>query len=522
MPKIVESPAVETKTSTPKILENKTKKKKVEKPKLRKTIFKEVAAKVCQGASAITPDDAKDMLGWREETEQEKFKEADVTFRHGGRKIMCVNNINNRKVYPTTYEALKQDMLRGRWRLNGETIIIGTTGLILNGQHTLIALVLAAEAWRDQKETWKATCPKEPRLQKVVVYGVLEDDETVNTMDTCKARSLADVLFRSEFFNNISDKVERDKLARMTERAVRLLWTRTGLSANPFGRKTHAEFLDLIGRHTRLLECVKHIHEEDSEDGRIKRCMNLGDCAGLLYLMGCSSTDPKEYQSTEQPHESMLKWSNWDKACNFFVEIGASSERFQELRLAFANLDRNENAGQRHRVATMVKAWLAYSEQTKIERKHLTLKYEETDQGIKVLADSPLVGGIDLGEFAASERLANEEAIEAETPTPEPTKPEPKKNEKKAGKRALQEALSKPPKLKVNTLTVHKAGEQWAKDDVAYVHARGEEPYKALLTGEPYETATGMTVMVDGEDGGNWEVRLDQLSTSLEYKPPAA
>ena len=175
----------------------------------REVVHPKVRSVVCSGDTAITIPKAKQLLGWREvEGGEYLFKD------HRTKRIVCDNNVTNRPIYNAVIERLKQDLLRRRWVLNGEPIIIGRTGLILNGQHTLIALVLTEQEIALRPKVWGALwADGPPTMDKVIIYGIAEDDDTVNTMDTCKPRSFADALFRSEYYDALP-KGSRQKMAK--------------------------------------------------------------------------------------------------------------------------------------------------------------------------------------------------------------------------------------------------------------------------------------------------------------------
>lgn len=167
-----------------------------DRPKIHNT----VSVELCSGDKALTQAKAKELLGWEEEEKGGTSYGQEFLLKSNGVKVRCYNNITNRPLYMANVQALKQEILRGRWRLNGESIIIGDTGLMLNGQHQCIALVEAVNDWEQDKSKWEETCPNVPTLEKVLTIGISEDDYVVNMMDTCKPRSLADVLYRSPFF----------------------------------------------------------------------------------------------------------------------------------------------------------------------------------------------------------------------------------------------------------------------------------------------------------------------------------
>jgi len=84
-------------------------------------------------------------------------------------------NTGNRKVSESNVAAIKASLLRGEWQVNGEAIKIAEDGKILDGQHRLLACVETGIAFRT-----------------LIVYNV--PAEAQPTMDTGKARTLADVL----------------------------------------------------------------------------------------------------------------------------------------------------------------------------------------------------------------------------------------------------------------------------------------------------------------------------------------
>jgi hypothetical protein len=84
-------------------------------------------------------------------------------------------NSKNRPVSENAVAKYAQEMKSGRWVDNGQAIIFGKSGNLLNGQHRLMACVRA-------NKSFDAT----------VTYGV--DDEAFDTIDDCNTRSMADVL----------------------------------------------------------------------------------------------------------------------------------------------------------------------------------------------------------------------------------------------------------------------------------------------------------------------------------------
>lgn len=85
------------------------------------------------------------------------------------------SNVHNRNVRPAVVHAFARDMAAGRWHLNGESIKLANSGLVLDGQHRLHAQVEA-----DATVTY------------VIVTGLADDVQ--QTIDIGTRRSTADQL----------------------------------------------------------------------------------------------------------------------------------------------------------------------------------------------------------------------------------------------------------------------------------------------------------------------------------------
>jgi hypothetical protein len=479
-------PSVEK--GSPKKASKKTEKKAATKG--REVLYEKPSIRQCVEERAMTAATARKIMGWEEETEEVKFGPDYLLKDERGNKVRCHNNISNRPLVRGNVEALVQEILRNRWRFNGEPIIIGKTGLVLNGQHTMVALVLAGQRWADDKEKW-SDWDREPTIDKLVVVGVDEDDAVVNTLDTAKPRSLSDVIYRSTYFSSLQEK-DRRKAARLCDNAVRLLWHRTGAALDAFApRRTHSESLDFIARHPGILECVKHILEEDGEDGRIAKVVGPGYAAGLMYLMAASASDPKEYKAAQNPCEDSLDWEEFEKAAEFWRRVAEDAPEFRLIRVTLAKLGGGTNP---ERWGTIVRAWNAYAEGKKFSSAILGLSYQERD-GVKVLDECPTVGGIDMGK---------PEPAEPEDPkrTPDP-KPEKIEKEKKRVKAKATMAAKG-----------ERHNGEWAKGDTCWVSDPEGDHWFGELTEDPIQREdTGeMMAMLRAQDGKVWEVGLDLLS----------
>ena len=365
----------------------------------REILYSQVTTAICQGKSALTAEKAKELLGWHEAVGSE-FLLTDFEEK----KIYCNNNVKNRPFYLNAVcLPLVQEILRGKWQLNCENRIIGKTGLILNGQHTLVALVLAAQKWHLHQGQYSDIWPNEPTIDTLIAFGADESDNVVNTMDTCKPRSLEDVIYRSEYFIN-STASRRRRASKVLAHAVKMLWHRTGAGLDAFApRRTHAESLDFIGRHNKLLECVSHIMEENGDEGKIKKYLSPGYAAAFMYLMGTASTErcndnQTGYCDVSHPDETLLDFDHWDKASEFWVMLAAGHESMELVKAAFTQSMDDGSISVSVRLAILAKAWNVWAEGAEdMEAMDLELVYAENEDGYKVLAECPTVGGVDCG-----------------------------------------------------------------------------------------------------------------------------
>lgn len=454
--------------------------------KARIVVHPKVKAEIHTAEAPITVAKAKALLGWREETDKEPFGNK-FFYKLGERKVRCSNNVNNRPLYRSAVRTLKQEILRKRWQFNGEPIIIGVTGLVLNGQHSLIALIEAGEAWKENRDgypQWK----HEPTIAKLIVYGVGEDDETVNTMDTCKPRSLADVIFRARYFKDETVENQR-RLSRIAQSVIQVLWGKTG-RAQEFASQTHPESIAFLESHRRILDAVKHVWEENGDNNSIAKLIGLGPAAAMLYLMGTCSTSAQDYYTKDVRTEDTLSFDQWDKACQFFVELAKGSEKLRSVAVAIGKLVDDGDDRWDSRWAILAKAWANYRVSKPVVIKSLALKFEtDEEKGRRFLVETPLLGGLDVGEDGFdnfSEPLPTD---------PKPEQIEERKKEvqdKRNSKKATNNPTKTAGRAAGKAFKTCRKGRTWTKGDKAWVHAKNEEPFAATLVDSPYECVDGV------------------------------
>lgn len=375
-------------------------------------VYSDIQLHAAVGDDALDAEQARSLLGWEEETDNVKFGSDYLVNDEAGKKVRCTKNLRNRPLNAGNVAALKQEILNRRWRFNGEPIIVGKTGTLLNGQHTLIALVLADQTRNGpQADHWAEVWGGETvRIDKAIVFGVDEDDAVVNTMDTCKPRTLADVLFRCPYF---ADKKESDrrKLASILDHAIRMLWSRTGAGADAFApKRTHAESLAFIDDHPTLLKCVKHVYEEEA-NGSVSHFLSLGYMSGLVYLMGASDASLDKYEAGGKTEAAIGKLKRLNDACDYVSLLAGGNSDVAAVRDAINALvdpDTGTYVGSvAERVAIVVKGWLAYSTAGKVTPKDVKLSYDKSEEGYRVLAEFPTCGGIDVGDEAGAKSRAD-------------------------------------------------------------------------------------------------------------------
>lgn len=351
------------------------------------------------GDKPLTAAKAKEFLGWQEATATGTQK---GVFTIGKRRVFLFNNHKNRPIYWGTVLMIKQEILRRKYQFNMENIIIGKTGLVLNGQHRLLGLILAAEEWEAHPGKWKDYWQSEPTIETTMALGAEETDAVVNTMDTARPRTLSDVIYRSEYFADKPMK-ERREASRMMQYAINIVWDRTaaGMSTH-LGIRTHSESLDFLGRHPKLLECVDHIQiiNGDGEENvkRINAYISPGYASGLMYLMAASATEGREYQTSSNPTEGQLDMSRWGKAQEFWTNLAQRSKMATPLIQALVKHDQESLCNKAVREGLIIKAWNAFIENGKITPSDLTLEWHTDAEGFRTLNEYPIMGGIDVAD----------------------------------------------------------------------------------------------------------------------------
>jgi hypothetical protein len=347
-----------------------------------------------------------------------------------GHKVVLKNNVGNREFNLQHCMSLAQDVLNRRWRFNGEAMIIGKTGVTISSQHRLVALVLAGQIMGGvDHDKWITKWPElhglpphqqQPWIEAVVITGVEEDDETIRTIDNVMPRDLKDVISTSPIFADLRPQAKKE-CSRMMKAAIDLHWQRTGAGNKVNGAvtyKTHSVEMDYVTNHPRLADCVRHMHTENTGEGRAISVLEIsaGQSACMLYFMGSAATSGEHYRNVPTPmdrSEDRLDWSLWDRAKEFWFMVAADKPAMTPLRqaLQFVHPDTGQKKTQTEKHAIIARAWGHFLKNHKLTAeldpqqgisKDLMLDYTRTlnDDGTlkdQELAECPVFGGIDLG-----------------------------------------------------------------------------------------------------------------------------
>jgi hypothetical protein len=316
----------------------------------RVIIYPTIEVFVCNGRDALTAEAAKDLLGWSETEKPTKDTDKDVSSIYEGAYVTMGNNSKNRYITNSTVYEYMQDILNGKWRFNGETIVISKTGMILSGQHRLLALILADKRWHgDQKQHYLEKWPDGPPIMEtLLVKGIEETDDIFQTMNAGKPMGPAETLYRSEYLKKVAP-AKRKAIAKMSEHAVKLTWHRTGANNDAFSPKqTNSEFMDFVSRHGKLFKAVEHIYTENTgnnKDAISGEYISPGYASSMMYLMAASMSDINKYHKVA---------SNGSKAIP--SEWHESSLDFNKVLYEYKNKhEETDKDGKKHTITTNVK-----------------------------------------------------------------------------------------------------------------------------------------------------------------------
>ena len=428
----------------------------------RDVLYPEPEVAIYRGGEPLTVELAKQFLGWQDEetyraqclkdnvegcrngVKEGWLTEAQIGFGENydfldvnGVKIRLLSNYRNRPFKRKHCMALSQNILTKEYRYNGENVIIGKTGLVISGQHRLVAVVFAEQRRTSDKEKyrWAEFWDGPVYIETNIAVGIDEDQKTVSTIDNVMPRDLSDVFYTMDLYRDMNP-LERREITRYLGRAVDFLWARCGGSGGVNGRprvyETHPMATEYLDRHPKLKEAVAHVFSLNGDRQLSKIGLSPGYSAAVLYMMACYADDYEAYANADpNPNESVLDMKHWKKACQFWTGLSQSVVKAAKgeaepitVHKALATLSDEEISAEGRLTEKMVilaKAWSAYAVGGPVSEEDLALSYDTDNLGRRFLKeeDRMLFGdrvqglGIDLGPERWGRDPSDKEEVES-------------------------------------------------------------------------------------------------------------
>lgn len=145
-------------------------------------------------------------------------------------------NIKNRPLNNRTVADYADQMRSGKWKLNGEPIIVGRSGTLLDGQHRLQAVVAAQTS-----------------VPMLVIYNI--DDSSFTTINTGRIRTAGDIFAIDGIGNSTKKAASITAYFNMLRNSVtpnNMLNTRSLRDI----RVSKADILDFYHKHTELVDTL--------------------------------------------------------------------------------------------------------------------------------------------------------------------------------------------------------------------------------------------------------------------------
>lgn len=463
-------------------------------------MYPEFKTKEFPYAKGLKVSQAKEMIGWEEEPEGGKFGDKYDLLDMNRKKIRLTRGQGTPFLKEHAVEYA-YEFLNKRIKFNGQPYTIGKMGTVHSGRHRLVGQILAEQIRLGQQAEHWATIWGENEITApcLVVYGIDDDDETVNSIDTGNSRSVADMLFRSDLFKGKKADVKKE-MAKALDLGIRVFWERTGAKFNPWApRRTHSEIMDCLNRHRKLLKMTDHIITENG-DGGLNSILKPGILVGYGYLMAASATESAVYASVnpserQEAGKKGIDFLNWDKATQFFVDLNTSKKLLavhEKIGLIVdGGADGSSFGGTvKERVAVVLRAWNLYVRGKKITVEDLdigSLKeknnpgvYKPGEDGKRSVEDSCIVGGIDFGPSGKLEvevEETPEEATQEVAPSAAEETVDPKKAARDKKKNKLLATRNKKPATPVVEAPEEESSDdaEPTTDDIEEIDEEGED-----------------------------------------------
>lgn len=230
-------------------------------------------------------------------------------------------NIGNRKVSRQKVEMYAAEMRNGRWQTTGEPIQIDTHGVLINGQHRLLAII-------------ESQCS----LLLNIVSGV--DPAAKNVIDTGKKRTACDAILMAGH-----------KHAKTLAAAAKLVHVYQKRTITSMSRQqnlpTHTDILNIVEGNRLLAKCVNDI---PLKKGGI---LPPGNVAFLLYIFSLSDGE---------------KAMAFIEGLVFGYNLAPDSPIVLIRNRLISNADSKAKIGTVEKLALTIKAWNAYRQGVKLKQ----------------------------------------------------------------------------------------------------------------------------------------------------------
>ncbi len=427
-------------------------------------VYPVISEKIMRGADAMTVDQAKEYLGWKQ-VEKSTPKCSPAIKAVSGLDVILEKCHKQRWLDDARWlRTLRQDHLNRKFPYNGKTVILGDYGAVLDGMYRMASLICAEHERTNGllAKYWQKLSPEPLRLETILVCGLDEDDDMFATFNAVLSGTPADTIFRSDVFQtgpySKCDPTERKALSKIAEYAVRTLWDRTGGKMNAWAPDLNVlEAIEFLRKHPSVRDCCYQIWTEDgkgaSKDdggGAVSNWLSRGYAAGLCYLFGVSKSDPAKYLGGTTRSEKLLDTSLMDKAFEFWVYMGSQSTDAKPLRDALNDLilPNDDRANREQVAAVLCKAWNFYRDDKEFTRKDIFPRFvnvEKDEEGNVInrrMDETCTVGGVDLGSNPKEEEKEDDKANdEADDKVKDKAKTPAEKGEPKKGTSAKDDVI---------------------------------------------------------------------------------
>lgn len=248
-------------------------------------------------------------------------------------------NTANRPMSNVHIERIAQQMAKGQFILNGESIIFSDEGVLMQGQHRLAACIKSNTSF-----------------QTVVVRGIPYN--AFFTLDSGRARSISDVFA-------IQGTPDYSKMSSIVNSYIRLhtgINSYTGRESMKNLMSTKKDIFDVYQRHIELFTEIKLFSNRCYDKLRLLKMAEIGGIMAYLII------DLKHPQDFVESFFTML-----------FFNSNVNNEAVNILRTKLINdLASERRMTPKYKLSIIIKCWNAYVENKEVK----VLSYNEGKEGV--------------------------------------------------------------------------------------------------------------------------------------------